>query len=90
MTDPKSMRVPVYVPDDLDNIGRLELMAQAALENMGWEEYDDRLDLASLDPASAHAFVVHFEDGYVILDWPAGCELIRIRYDELTKTSRDD
>jgi hypothetical protein len=48
-------------------------------------EYHDRLELAALDPASEKSFIVKHDNGWVIVEWPSGCELIRIDHVALTE-----
>jgi hypothetical protein len=85
MTDTGHHRIDVYLPNNQDVIQRLETLALAAIDHMTPTEYHDRLELAALDPESEKAFIVKHDNGWVIVEWPSGCELIRIHHDELTE-----
>lgn len=79
MSDPT-----VGIPDDLTLTDRLRALITHRLANMTDQEWKDRAGLAvtDLDPG---AMTMRHDGNWVVAEWPAGNELLRIPRHELTR-----
>lgn len=74
----------IEVPANADLIQRIEAFILKRFEEMTDFEYDARLQLSTLDPDTAKLFFVRHDGPNVIIEWPAGSELLSI--DRVTLT----
>jgi hypothetical protein len=77
--------VEIVLSGTADVIERIEAFILARFAEMTPFEHKTRMDLASLDPDTAKLFFIHHDGPNVIVEWPAGVDLLSIDRATLTQ-----